>query len=125
MTDCDWAETLYAQGRIYAPSHENHPCTRWITESIANWDWLDSLIVQASIERKLRFERRLHQSARVALLMPRPKLPNIGPTPFAIGFKSETITETDPIKAYRQYYMTEKRHLAKWTRRGKPWWWED
>ncbi len=28
IEDCDLAETLYAGGKIYLPSHENHPVTK-------------------------------------------------------------------------------------------------
>jgi len=29
----------------------------------------------------------------------------------------------DPVKAYRNYYMGEKRHFASWTHRRPPEWW--
>jgi hypothetical protein len=129
MTDCDWAETLYASGRIYAPSHENHPCTRWIAGWRENLDWVRLFAIAADKERRYRFpNRQSHKSAVLIKRMFTPKLRNHACgniTNFVIGFRSASITKTDPIKAYRQYYMTKKRHLAKWTRRGKPWWWED
>ena len=30
--------------------------------------------------------------------------------------------QTDPIKAYRQYYKARKSHLAQWTKREIPVW---
>ena len=30
----------------------------------------------------------------------------------------------DPVQSYRNYYLGEKAHLAKWTKRDVPNWWK-
>jgi len=44
-------------------------------------------------------------------------------TPFAQAMP-ERYRHPNVVTAYRAYYLGEKRHLAKWTNRKVPYWWE-
>lgn len=125
LADCSTAESLYGLSAIYAPTHPSHPSVLWASQSLANWQWLREHALALSDERLWRFPLyNHHNSTAIAYHMPEPEMPDRGLTRFAVGFKSKLDPPDDPIKAYRNYYMTEKRHLAEWTRRGAPAWWQ-
>ena len=44
-------------------------------------------------------------------------------TPFAQAMP-EKYRDNNTVKAYREYYIGEKQHLATWKKRGAPKWWE-
>lgn len=124
VADCSVAESLYGGSAIYAPTHPSHPSIRWAARSSSNWRWLRDHCLALSDERLFRFPGyNVHRSTAVALRMPEPGIDDLGLTAFAVGFRSELAYPSDVVQAYRLYYMTEKRHLARWTRRGAPAWW--
>ena len=47
---------------------------------------------------------------------------NLGLTPFAQAMPDYCKSE-DIVQAYRKYYIMEKQHLAKWSKREIPEWW--
>ena len=107
----------------YKLSHKNHPCTKWACESLDNWFWLYQLTEALNDEWKFRFNHdKNHKSFEVARHLHIPKLPNKGLTPFALAMPSD-YKSNDPVNSYRQYYLHDKTHLAKWTRRIIPFWW--
>jgi hypothetical protein len=113
---------------MYKLTHKNHPCTIWVNESIQNWEWLMSLMCELNSEYKLRYKKiRVNHLAfdkleKIVLKCGKPKLPNIGLTPFAQAMPEE-LRNDDPVKAYRDYYMRDKRELAVWSnRQGVPSW---
>lgn len=124
IADCSRAERLYGGSQIYAPTHPTHPSVLWAARSLSNWRWLRRHCLALSGERLRRFPHyNRHRSTAVAYHMPEPDLPDLGLTAFAVGFRSELEYPDDAVQAYRLYYMMEKRHLARWTRRGAPAWW--
>lgn len=71
-------------------------------------------------EFKRRFDNSEdHKSAKVIRELPTPDLPEKGftepPQAMPDGCKHE-----DPVKAYREYYRSEKTHLAEWAGRPTP-----
>lgn len=106
----------------YKPTHLHHPCVIWANKSLANWLWLKYLAKALNDEYKYRFNHKHnHKSFDVILTLPQPPIDDVGLTtrPQALPeeFKSD-----DPIHAYRQYYKTNKKHLASWTKRDIPVW---
>jgi hypothetical protein len=109
----------------YKKTHQNHPCTLWANESIENWLWLKQFALTLNDEYKYRYDRVVdHKSAVVVKNLPIPNLPSKGLTPFVKAMPDTIKTILDPVEAYRQYYMQEKRHIAKWTKRESPYWWK-
>jgi len=106
----------------YKATHQNHPCNIWTRASKSNWLWLRELVVHLNEQWAMRFEHKNnHKSYDVVMSLPVPNLPEIGLTPFAQAMP-ECLKKKDAVKAYRGYYMCEKRHIGKW-KMGEPWWW--
>lgn len=110
----------------YKPTHVNHPCTKWTRESRDNWLYLRLLTAYLHDEWRYRFNHtsRIHRSFQVIRELPIPNLPHIGITPFAMAMDNSFKISNDVISNYRNYYVNGKSHIAQWTKREKPSWWE-
>lgn len=107
-------------GKGYKPTHKNHPCTKWVSESLANYMWLMELTKELNAEWQYRFGHiRNHKSFDVMMSLPTPNLPDIGMTEFAQAMP-EQYRSQDSIQAYRNYYKYEKSSLLKYTKRERP-----
>lgn len=107
-------------------THINHPCNIWLRESQANWLWLRNLAEELQMQWRLRFGHpkwHTHKSWRTIKALPVPTLPTKGLTPFAQAVGS--YKKQDAVEAYRNYYIGEKQHLAKWTNVSTPYWWQE
>jgi hypothetical protein len=108
----------------YRTAHKNHPCTIWARESLSNWRWLRDLTLALNDEYKYRYNKSTdHKSAAIAKTLQEPNIPDIGLTPFAQAMPVQ-YKNNDAVKAYRDYYMGEKQHIAQWTNRQKPSWYK-
>lgn len=108
----------------YKKTHAKHPCTIWANRSLENWMWLKEFALKLNKEYKYRYGKDVdHKSATVVMNLPTPNLPSLGLTPFAKAMPDELMSIENPVEAYRQYYMQEKRHIAQWTKRPTPYWW--
>lgn len=109
-----------ASPKLYKAAYVNHPCTKWVRESHANYRWALQLLFGLHKEYHLRYLRQ-HKSMEIFDELS--KLPiNIpyGPlTPFAQAMPDQYKHE-DGVTAYRQYYLGEKHTMFKWTWRGTP-----
>jgi hypothetical protein len=106
----------------YAMTHYNHPCSIWARTSAENYQWLYEYAMSLGNEYTNRYGK-WHKSTSVALHIPEPQaLPTIGLTPFAQAMPDQ-YKGPDTVKAYRDYYKAEKRHIAEW-KRGVPDWWQ-
>lgn len=107
----------------YRKTHQNHPCTIWVRQSLSNYLWLVELAYALEEERQYRFgPKPRHKSICILDKMPVPSakhLPDIGRTKFAQAMPWFLVT-SNPVSAYRDYYHTKT--FAKWTRRPKPTW---
>lgn len=106
----------------YKATHLKHPCTKWLLESKSNYEWLVLLGLYLSDEYTFRYNK-VHKSSEVIKwnLYNFPNLHDIGLTDFALAMP-EQYKNKDPVKSYRDYYINEKSHLFKWTKREKPYW---
>lgn len=113
---------------FYKPTHANHPCTKWVGESRANWDWLVDLTLYLNDEYMTRYNHPINHLAWQKTLWWLPfddvyaKLPDIPMTPFAQAMP-EQYKQDDVVAAYREYYIQEKCDIATWTNREQPDWW--
>lgn len=107
----------------YRLSHKNHPCSIWARECIENYVWLCDLGLELCKEYTYRYGKR-HKSQDVIewCIENKPQLRENGDiTPFALAMPDECKVG-GPVKSYREYYMTEKAHIASWKDREKPEW---
>ena len=110
---------------LYAPTHMNHPCAKWVRANHDNFRWTVRLGVALSREFEHRYVKT-HKSTAVILramaygchiqqghaVVPARAMPmefNAAPT---------------AVDAYRLYVAARKHHLASWTKRCKPWWYD-
>jgi hypothetical protein len=108
---------------VYKKTHHNHPCGVWVRESKANYLWLHRLTVAMCKEYSFRYGK-VHKAIRSGMLrrLARyPKLPDIGPTPQRLAMP-ERYHVSNPVVAYRNYYVNDKSHLFTWRGRPMPSW---
>ena len=112
----------------YRPSHEKHPCTIWVGASLANFTWT----VQHGLALCEEYSKRFHRvhGAKVVIYsiseaMGDLRFPEVRRTPFAQAMP-DIYKQDDPVKAYRAYYLGDKRAFARW-RNGRipPNWWRE
>lgn len=108
----------------YRPTHQKHPCVIWSNESMANWLWLKDLARALNQEYQYRFNHiNNHRSYNVIQSLIEPPLPFIGLTKRPQVMPAEH-QNTSPVKAYCRYFAHCKSHLAKWTKRPVPEWYQ-
>ena len=106
----------------YRATHKNHPSAIWARESIDNYIWLCALGIELCEEYTKRYGRR-HKCQDVIedCLSNSPDLPDIGITPLKLAMPDEYKSDC-PVTSYRNYYMSDKRHLADWRTQVPVWW---
>ena len=121
---------------LYSATHVNHPSAVWVRHSYENYEWLYKLFIALLDEYTHRYGR-IHATARLidALYTPPIHIPKgIGftePTPAMpneVKVLREVATdryEIDSIKSYHKYYIHNKVHIAKWTKREMPLWYSE
>lgn len=109
--------------KCYKLTHMNHPCTKWVVESQANYIWLYRLFIDLCNEYTNRYGKVHKTFIKLGELLENvPKLPHKKMTPFAQAMP-DYCKDDDPVVAYRNYYIKEKQPLAKW-KTVKPDWYE-
>lgn len=110
----------------YKKSHKNHPCAIWVRQSSSNYLWLYELFKCLCREFTRRFGGiHLSQKKLQKFLGKLPKNIPIGPlTPFAQAITNKKIQESDPVLAYRIFYLTNKKEkgILSWKTRDQPPW---
>jgi len=113
----------HALAAPYRSTHVKHPCVVWAGESLDNWRWLRVLVVELNKEYQYRFEHEApHRSVNVALTLVEPPIPSFGITERPQIMPGQYQVSGDPVAAYRNFYLGEKRHLLKYSRRAVPEW---
>lgn len=109
----------------YKATHRNHPCTLWAGRSVENFDWLLRHSFALCDEYTYRYDK-VHKTSEVIRWVSEnvPQLPSNGLTGF-VQAMPEVHKHSDPVVAYRNYYLGEKRKIAKWNKaRQEPDWWK-
>lgn len=105
----------------YKKTHENHPCARWVRDSLANYFWLLALTKELNNEYRFRYNKSVdHKSWTAIKDLPLPKIKNIGLTKWARAMPQEVKIGKNIINSYRNYYKTHKQHILSYTNRQKP-----
>lgn len=110
---------------IYKSTHKNHPSAIWARQSKENYLWLYDLFINLCNEYTYRYEKiHLCESKLKDILKITPR--NINNIEFTQPLQAmpDQYKNSDSIKAYRDYYIGDKKHLAKWTKREVPKWYE-
>ncbi len=112
----------------YKEAHKNHPCTLWAGDSADNFCWL----VQHGMELCFEYTRRynkIHKCQQVIMdlretdwgtlqYQDMEKTPH--PQCMPDEYKStELRIHSNTVRAYRRYYVNDKKDIAKWEK-GRP-----
>ena len=108
---------------LYKTSHANHPTSVWARQSKDHYQWMLECTKYLLEEYTYRYGK-IHASSRL--------LNSINTIPHNIadvGFVDPPPAMPDHCKipgnvveSYRKYYVMEKKHFAKWTKRPVPSW---
>jgi len=103
---------------MYSATHINHPSAVWVRQSMSNYMWLSHLLAELCKEYTYRYGK-VHKTERdglVAMLLN--QTPNnistkefTEPTP---AMPEDVKVAGDSIKSYKNYYISNKQHLASW-----------
>ena len=108
---------------FYKAVHMNHPCTIWTRKSKQNYEWHYELFIALCDEYTHRYGK-VHETDRKLreLLKEPPKnISDAGLTEWP-QCMPDYCKDQDPIQAYRNYYIHEKKDFAVWTSRQTPNW---
>ena len=108
----------------------NHPSTQWTRLSANNYEWL-LLCFMTLLEE---FEKRYNKQHSMQRLVPGAvaglELFNYTGfqdlTPEYQAIANVSLKDRNPVVAYRNYYLNEKDHFAKWEKKNNvPYWWKN
>jgi hypothetical protein len=107
---------------VYKIAHKNHPCTIWTRQTRSNFNWLCEMTEELFQEYTRRYGKQ-HKSYPIfqtcrnhANMIPEGEL-----TPHAQAMPEE-YKDADPVKAYRTYYIKDKKEFSKWKMGNTPEW---
>jgi hypothetical protein len=106
----------------YKRTHYNHPSAVWTRSSLSNYKWLLSHAYGLAAEYTKRYDKE-HKCVEVLNWCRDndPGIPDLGLTPFAQAMPDQ-YKNSDPVVAYRIYYIKEKYKIAKWKHNNAPAW---
>jgi hypothetical protein len=125
------------QGLLYKATHKNHPCAKWVRETVHNYRFLVKLGLALCDEYYYRYGKDKNKQHKTRAILehlknhepnyilsnePRELLQpmNITKPPLAMP---DTFKDSDTLISYRQYYRSEqKAHLKNWKKREQPDW---
>ena len=114
---------------MYSGTHVNHPSAIWVRQSYANYVWLSKLLTELCGEYTYRYGK-VHKVERDGLekelMCPPNNIPLFEkftePTP---AMPDEVKILGNSISSYHNYYINNKSHIAKWTKRQMPVWYSE
>ena len=114
-----------ANENLYKSTQKNHPSAKWVRESKANYEYLYRLFNALCNEYTHRYGKThlTYQKLHNVLATPPQNIPDkefTEPTPAM----PDDVKNNDSLKAYRDYYKKYKSHLAVWTKRDTPEWYQ-
>ena len=113
--------TSQAEQAPYRLSHAHHPCCVWARQSLENWRWLRQLGLALYAEYRYRYGGRTHKAGEVIQAMTLPRLPDVPPSDAPLCMP-DAYKKGDVVESYRGYYIGEKTHVFRWTKRDVPYW---
>lgn len=110
----------------YRLTHKNHPWAVWARANAFNYQWLFQVFGALAGEYTFRYGR-VHKSwdTKKDILVHIPmgfhQTDEMTSMPLCMP---DYCIKDNVIDSYRNYYMTEKAHIAKWTKRQPPSWYQ-
>lgn len=110
---------------LYQATHINHPSAVWARQSVHNYIWLSDMMLALLKEYTHRYGKK-HKCGSLARYLAYPPV-NISDKPFTQptpAMPDDVKIAGDSIASYRNYYINNKTHLAKWKNRPIPEWYK-
>lgn len=106
------------------PCYVNHPITKWVGKTRANYRWTLKLLDGLFREYTERYGK-VHACQRYLnyFIMHAHCIPE-GPMLEFPQCMPDQYKDADPVQAYRKYYKGEKSKFAKWRAGNIPLWWD-
>ncbi len=113
-------------GNFYSVNaYKNHPCTKWVKQSSANFARTYNLTMCLCDEFELRFGKE-HSGRKSLKSIDRQSVlfyfSDVGLTPPAQAMPDFCKVDGDAVQAYRNYYNFMKWRFAKWSTKTPDWW---
>lgn len=101
----------------------NHPCTKWIRESVGNYIWIYILFRELCKEYTYRYNK-IHSCEKrfMDIFNNIPELIPSGNMTIFSQAMFDDVKHKNPIIAYRNYYKKYKKSFCIWTKRNIPYW---
>lgn len=109
--------------QIYKKTHENHPSALWARENRENYRWLFQCLLQLLRDYEERYNKEHKTKALLRYLIFFPKQSLNGDRTDPPQCMPDQYKSKDAVQAYRNYYIGEKGHFAKWKNAVMPPWW--
>ena len=116
----------------YKAAYQNHPMTKWVGQSYANFMWCWEHALACASEHEVRFgtehsSQDLLPTLSVACHTVMPDLewrnpPRCIPDEFKINYDTWKGDVPCHVQSYRDYYKANKQMCHKWTNREAPSW---
>lgn len=118
-----WVLDDHREQMIYQATHINHPSAVWARHSIHNYNWLSDMMLALLKEYTYRYGKN-HKCELLGryLAYPPVKIPHVPFTQPTPAMPDNVKIVGDSIASYRNYYINNKTHLAKWKNRPTPEW---
>jgi hypothetical protein len=107
---------------LYSTTHTNHPSAIWVRQSNANYAWLYQMFGALMDEYSYRYGKTHACKKLVNVLSYHPKNIPEGTFTEPTPAMPDEYKAKDSIQSYKNYYNGAKTHIAKWTKRNAPEW---
>ena len=104
------------ESALYSATHINHPSAIWVRKSYENYEWLYTLFTELMKEYTYRYGKN-HACEKLIepLYTPPTHIPKgVGFTEPTPAMPDEVKVAGDSIASYKNYYISNKQHLASW-----------
>lgn len=112
---------------LYVATHANHPSAKWTRHSKDNYNWLFKMWMCLLEEYTHRYGK-IHSSTRIAHHLeasPNGISTKEGFSPPWRAMPDDVKIGNDSLASYRNYYITHKYKMSRWTNRDVPSWFTD
>ena len=103
----------------YKPAYPKHPMTRWFSKSPNNYSWVIKHGLALGTEYQLRYHRvhKSHEVIKELAIIDKGDSKQITEPPQCMP---DEYKNKNYIKAYRNYYLGDKKRFARYTNRKPP-----
>ena len=117
----------HSSENLYKPCFFHHPTTQWVCHTSGNYEYASKLLGYLLDEYSSRWHKK-HSAERLRqALLVTPRFIEEGdfydpPQCMPDEYKKSRTSDDFTVRAYRDYYIGEKKYFAEWKYSEKPYW---